>query len=67
MPASPRSRPRPGHEVYELTPAQLAEWKKAAEPLQKTWADNVKKAGVDPDAAMKELRAELAKYNALAK
>jgi hypothetical protein len=35
--------------------------------LQKTWADNVKKAGVDPDAAMKELRAELTKYNALAK
>src|SRR5689334_8245220 len=32
-----------GHEVYDLTPAQLAEWKKSAEPLQKTWADNVKK------------------------
>ena len=56
-----------GHEVYDLTPAQLAEWKKSAEPLQKTWADNVKKTGVDPDAAMKELRAELTKYNALAK
>ena len=24
-----------GHEVYELTPAQLAEWKKSAEPLEK--------------------------------
>jgi len=56
-----------GHEVYDLTPAQLAEWKKSAEPLQKTWGDNVKKTGVDPDAAMKELRAELTKYNALAK
>ena len=33
----------------------------------KSWADGVKKAGVDPDAAMKELRADLAKYNALAK
>jgi TRAP-type C4-dicarboxylate transport system substrate-binding protein len=57
----------PGQEVYKLTPEQTAMWKKAAEPLVKTWADGVKKAGVDPDAAMKELRADLAKYNALAK
>ena len=54
------------HEVYKLTPAQLAEWRKSAEPLEKTWADNVKKTGVDPAAAMKELRDQLAKYNALA-
>jgi TRAP-type C4-dicarboxylate transport system substrate-binding protein len=53
-----------GHEVYELTPAQLGEWKKAAAPLEKAWADNVKKVGVDPDAAMKELKADLAKYKA---
>ena len=53
-----------GHEVYELTPAQLAEWKKAATPLEKAWADNVKKVGVDPDAAMKELKADLVKYKA---
>ncbi len=52
-----------GHDVYELTPEQLAEWKKAAEPLHKTWADNVKKTGVDPDAAMKELQTELKKFN----
>jgi TRAP-type C4-dicarboxylate transport system substrate-binding protein len=56
-----------GHEVYELTPAQLADWKKSAEPLVKTWSENVKKAGGDPDAAMKELRASLSKYGALAK
>ena len=53
-----------GHEVYDLSPAQLAEWKKSAEPLQKTWADNVKKAGGDPDTIIKELKAELAKYKA---
>jgi TRAP-type C4-dicarboxylate transport system substrate-binding protein len=53
-----------GHEVYDITPAQLAEWKKSAEPLQKTWSDNVKKAGGNPDAAMKELKAELTKYKA---
>ncbi len=55
-----------GHEVYSLTPAETAQWKKASEPLVKTWADGVKKTGVDPDAAMKDLRAELAKYKALA-
>jgi TRAP-type C4-dicarboxylate transport system substrate-binding protein len=55
-----------GHEVYKLTPEQTALWKKASEPLIKTWAENVKIAGVDPDAAMNELRASLTKYNALA-
>jgi TRAP-type C4-dicarboxylate transport system substrate-binding protein len=54
----------PAHEVYSLTPEQLAEWKKAAEPLQKGWADNVKKAGGDPDAIIKELRDSLAKFKA---
>jgi len=56
-----------GQEVYTLTPAQTAQWKQAAEPLVKSWADGVRKTGVDPDAAMKELRAELAKHDALAK
>jgi TRAP-type C4-dicarboxylate transport system substrate-binding protein len=57
-----------GHEVYTLTPEQTALWKKASEPLVKSWADGVKKGGAaDPDAAMTELRAELTKYNALAK
>ena len=55
-----------GHEVYKLTPEQIAQWKKASEPLVKTWADNVRKTGADPDAAMAELRAALTKYNALA-
>src|SRR5438105_2661104 len=54
-----------GHEVYKLTPEQTALWKKASEPLIKTWADGVKKTGTDPDAAMTELRAALAKYNAV--
>jgi TRAP-type C4-dicarboxylate transport system substrate-binding protein len=51
-------------EVYTISDAQLAEWKKAAEPLEKTWADSVRKAGGDPDAIMKDLKASLAKYNA---
>ena len=54
-----------GQEVYALTPEQTALWKKAAEPLVKTWAEGVKSKGVDPDAALSELKASLAKYNAL--
>ena len=45
-----------GQEVYKLTPEQTAVWKKAAEPLVKTWADGVKKTGVDPDAALADLQ-----------
>jgi TRAP-type C4-dicarboxylate transport system substrate-binding protein len=55
----------PGQEVFKLTADQLALWRKAAEPLVKTWADGVTKAGADPDAALSELKAQLAKYNAL--
>ncbi|MBI4276098.1 MAG: TRAP transporter substrate-binding protein [Rhizobiales bacterium] len=57
----------PGHEVYPISDAQLAAWRKAAEPLRKAWADNARKAGVDPEVVMKELQASLAKYNAAAK
>ena len=38
------------HEVYKLTPEQIALWKKASEPLAKTWGEGVKKNGGDPDA-----------------
>jgi len=54
----------PGHEVYPITDAQLNEWKKSAEPLEKQWSDNVRKAGGDPDTIMKELKASLAQYHA---
>jgi TRAP-type C4-dicarboxylate transport system substrate-binding protein len=54
----------PGHEVYTITDAQLNEWKKSAEPLEKQWADNVRKAGGDPDAIMKELKQSLAQNKA---
>lgn len=55
-----------GHEVYPITSAQLAEWKKAADPLEKTWANNVRKSGGNPDAIMKELKAELVKFKSAA-
>ena len=53
-----------GHEVYEPTPAQVAQWKKAAQPLEEKWSENVKKAGVDPAVVMKELKAQLSKEGA---
>ena len=54
----------PGHEVYTITPAQLDEWKKSAEPLKQKWAEDVKKAGGDPDAIWKDLQNTLAQYKA---
>ena len=54
----------PGHEVYDISPAQLAEWRKAAAPLEAKWAEAAKKAGVDPELAIKGLRAELVKNKA---
>ena len=52
------------HEVYPISAEQLAEWKKAAEPLKAVWADNVRKTGGNPDAVYEELKAALAKHNA---
>ena len=53
----------PAHEVYTITAEQLGEWKKAAEPVVAAWAEGVKKAGGDPDAVLKDLKATLAKHN----
>jgi TRAP-type C4-dicarboxylate transport system substrate-binding protein len=53
-----------GHEVYSISDAQLAEWKKAADPIVKEWQAGVKKSGVDPDVALKELKDTLVKYKA---
>ena len=58
-----RMKALPDHDVYSITDAELAAWKKAAEPLRDRWADNVKKAGLDPAAVMGELQAALKKHN----
>ncbi len=57
-------RAEPGHEVYTISPDQLAEWKKSAEPLHQKWANAVHDAGGDPDTIMKELKAALEQYKA---
>lgn len=51
-------------EVYTITEPQVAEWRKAAEPVVKAWSEGVKKGGADPDAILAELKTTLAKYNA---
>ncbi len=53
-----------GHEVYKISDAQLAEWKKVVAPLEKDWADAVKKAGGDADAIKADLDATIKKYGA---
>ena len=55
---------QPGQETVELTPDQLAAWRRAAAPLASAWADSVRKVGVDPDRAMGELRDSLARNGA---
>jgi TRAP-type C4-dicarboxylate transport system substrate-binding protein len=54
----------PGHEVYALTDDQLAQWKKAVEPLHASWAEAVKKAGGDPVQIDADLQAAIKKYGA---
>jgi TRAP-type C4-dicarboxylate transport system substrate-binding protein len=51
-------------EVYSISDAQLAEWRTAAEPLQKTWADGVRKVGGNPDQILQALKANLAQRQA---
>jgi TRAP-type C4-dicarboxylate transport system substrate-binding protein len=58
-------RAQAGHELNALSGEQLAEWRKAAEPLYAEWAENAKKAGYDPAVIMKDLKDSLAKYNSL--
>jgi TRAP-type C4-dicarboxylate transport system substrate-binding protein len=49
----------PGHTLVKATDADIAAWRKSAEPLRTSWADEVKKAGYDPAAVMKEFDDEL--------
>jgi TRAP-type C4-dicarboxylate transport system substrate-binding protein len=59
-----KMRADPTHDVYKLTPDQMAAWRATVKPLEASWAKAVKQAGADPDAALAELNAAIAKYGA---
>jgi TRAP-type C4-dicarboxylate transport system substrate-binding protein len=52
------------HEVYPLTPEQLAQWKAAIAPLRANWAEAVTKAGGNAAAIDADLQAALKKFDA---
>jgi TRAP-type C4-dicarboxylate transport system substrate-binding protein len=52
----------PGHDVYKLTPEQLAAWHKAVAPLTAAWASKVPNA----DKVLADLKAALKRHGALA-
>jgi TRAP-type C4-dicarboxylate transport system substrate-binding protein len=51
--------------IYSITPQQVAQWRKAAEPLRKQWAEEVTKAGYNADEVWSELVASLKKHDGL--
>jgi TRAP-type transport system periplasmic protein len=59
-----KMRADPAHELTKLTPDQTEAWRATVEPLKASWAAAVKQAGADPDAALGELNASIAKYGA---
>jgi TRAP-type C4-dicarboxylate transport system substrate-binding protein len=67
MAGLPKFQAMKDHEVYPLTHAQAAAWKAAAEPVRKTWADNVRKTGNDPDSILKDLVSAIEKAGAAPK
>jgi TRAP-type C4-dicarboxylate transport system substrate-binding protein len=52
--------PGSGHTVVKLRPEELAAWKKSAEPVYRTRADEMKKSGYDADKVMGDLKASYA-------
>ena len=53
-----------GHTIVRLTPAQLDQWKKAAEPLYVQWVQSVDKVGLNGRQALDDLRKELSSRQA---
>lgn len=55
----------PGHEVYKLTPEQLAAWRKAVAPMEARWMQDLKaKSGQDGKQVLDGLKQQLVKYKA---
>jgi TRAP-type C4-dicarboxylate transport system substrate-binding protein len=56
----------PGHEGVKPSDADMAAWRKVGDEMTKAWYEDVKKAGVNGEQALSELKAELKKRNAAA-
>ena len=67
MAGLPKFQAMKDHEVYSLTPEQVAAWKTAAEPVRKAWADNVLMAGNTPVANLPYLVSTVEKAGAAPK
>jgi TRAP-type transport system periplasmic protein len=59
-----KMKAQPGHVFIEPTPAQVAEWRKAAEPLTAAWAADVRKTGGNPDEIFAAFEAALKRHGA---
>jgi TRAP-type C4-dicarboxylate transport system substrate-binding protein len=53
-----------GHEVYPLSPEELAAWRKSAEPVVAEWEASVRKLGLDPKVILDDLRKTAAEKKA---
>jgi len=53
-----------GNAVRTLTPEQVAEWQKAAEPVKTAWLEEMKEKGIDGDALLKKATALIKKHTA---
>lgn len=52
------------HQLYTLSPQELAKWREAVAPVEARWSDEAKKAGWNPDHVLFGLKESLTKYNA---
>ncbi len=59
-----RMRADPKQDVYKLCADEMQAWKDTVAPLRASWAAAVRRTGADPDAALAELNASIAKYGA---
>lgn len=59
-----KTRSAAGHTIVSLTPEQMGAWRKSAEPVYKTWTDEMTKSGLDPKKALDDLQRVLEKHKA---
>jgi unspecific monooxygenase len=53
-----------GHTVVRLRPEERAAWKRSGDAVVKAWADDMRRAGQDPDKVLGDLRQALLRHQA---